>query len=80
VQWLGYPQACGKSLGSAEQCAPSEASSPDGLDDPAAHAPAAAGLEVRLSAVFAWTDDPGADLVTLVDTAMAQLEAELPLA
>jgi hypothetical protein len=50
------------------------------LDDPAAHAPAAAGLEVRLSAVFAWTDDPGADLVTLVDTAMAQLEAELPLA
>jgi hypothetical protein len=35
---------------------------------------------MSLSAVFAWTDDPGADLVTLVDTAMAQLEAELPLA
>jgi hypothetical protein len=34
---------------------------------------------VWLSALFAWAEDPDADLATAMDDGMAQLEAGLPL-
>lgn len=48
-------------------------------DDPAVRACAGAVLGVGLSAMFAATEDPNADIVSLIDEAMSQLEAGLPL-
>jgi AcrR family transcriptional regulator len=48
-------------------------------DDPAVRAVAGAVLGVGLSAMFAAAEDPGADLVSLIDEGMAHLEAGLPL-
>ena len=48
-------------------------------DDPAVRALAGAVLGVGLSAMFAWAEDRDADIVALVDEAMAQLEAGFPL-
>lgn len=48
-------------------------------DDPTVRAWAGAVIGVGLSAMFAWTANPTADLVALVDEAMAQLEAGFPL-
>jgi AcrR family transcriptional regulator len=48
-------------------------------DDPGVRAAAGAVLGVALSVMFAWAEDPDADIIALVDDAMAQLEAGLPL-
>ena len=48
-------------------------------DDPAARAAAGALLGVGLSAMFAAADDPSADLVSLIDEGLAQLQAGFPL-
>ena len=48
-------------------------------DDPGVRAVAGAVLGVGLSVMFAWAEHPAADLVALVDDAMAQLEAGLRL-
>lgn len=46
-------------------------------DDPGVRALAGAVLGVGLSVMFAWGEDPEADIVPLIDEAMAQLEAGL---
>ena len=48
-------------------------------DDPGVRAVAGAVLGVGLSVMFAWAEHPDADIVALVDDAMAQLEAGLRL-
>lgn len=48
-------------------------------DDPGVRALAGAVLGVGLSVMFAWAEHPDADIVALVDDAMAQLEAGLRL-
>ena len=48
-------------------------------DDPAVRAFAGAVPGVGLSAMFAATEDPRADVVSLIAEAMSQLEAGLPL-
>jgi AcrR family transcriptional regulator len=48
-------------------------------DDPAVRAAAGAVLGVGLSAMFAAAEDPGSDLVSMLDEGLAQLEAGLPL-
>jgi AcrR family transcriptional regulator len=48
-------------------------------DDPGPRALAGAITGVCLSAVFAWAEDPDADLAVLFDEAMSQLESGLPL-
>lgn len=47
-------------------------------DDPSVRAIAGAVMGVGLSAMFAASDDPEADLVSLIDEGLAQLEAGLP--
>jgi AcrR family transcriptional regulator len=49
-------------------------------DDVAVRALVGAVIGVGLSAMFAAADDPDADIVSLLDTMMAQLEAGFPLA
>jgi AcrR family transcriptional regulator len=46
-------------------------------DDPAMRAAAGAVLGVGLSAMFAAAEDPGSDLVSMLDEGLAQLEAGL---
>jgi AcrR family transcriptional regulator len=48
-------------------------------DDPAVRALSGAVLGVALSVMVAWAEDPGADVVALVDEAMAQIEAGFPV-
>jgi len=48
-------------------------------EDPAVRTLAGAVLGVSLSAMFEAAEDPGADVVQLIDEAMARLEAGLPL-
>jgi AcrR family transcriptional regulator len=48
-------------------------------DDLAVRAVVGAVIGVWMAAVFAAVDDPSADILTLMDEAMAQLEAGLPL-
>ena len=48
-------------------------------DDPGVRVLAGAVLGVGLAAMFAWAEDPEADIVSLVDDAMARLEAGLRL-
>jgi hypothetical protein len=48
-------------------------------DDLAERALAGAGLGVGLAAMLTWAEDPAADYLVLLDAAMAQLEAGLPL-
>ena len=48
-------------------------------DDPAVRALAGAVTGVGLSAMFAAADDPGADVASLIDEGMANLEAGLPM-
>jgi AcrR family transcriptional regulator len=48
-------------------------------DDPAVRAAAGAVMGVGLSAMFAAAEDPGSDLVSMLDEGLAQLEAGLPL-
>jgi MftR C-terminal domain len=48
-------------------------------DDPAVRAFAGAVLAARLSGMFAATEYPSTDIVSLIDEAMSQLEAGLPL-
>lgn len=48
------------------------------VDDPAVRALAGAVLGVALAAMFQWAEDPDADVTTLVDDAMAQLERGFP--
>jgi AcrR family transcriptional regulator len=48
-------------------------------DDPGVRALAGAVIGVGLSSMFAATADPGADIVSLIDEAMGQLEAGFPL-
>ena len=48
-------------------------------DDPAVRAAAGALLGVGLSAMFAAAENPDADIVSLIDEGLAQLEAGLPL-
>jgi hypothetical protein len=48
-------------------------------DDPAIRALVGAVIGVGLSAMFAAADDPSADLVVMIDEAMAHLEAGLAL-
>src|SRR5262245_41740911 len=47
--------------------------------DPGPRALAGAVAGVCLSAIFAWAEDPDADLAVLLDEAMSQLEGGLPL-
>jgi hypothetical protein len=47
-------------------------------DDLAVRALAGAVIGVGLSAMFAAADDPDADIISLIDTMMAQLEAGCP--
>jgi AcrR family transcriptional regulator len=48
-------------------------------DDPAVRAAAGAVMGVGLSAMFAAAEDPGSDLVSMLDEGLARLEAGLPL-
>ena len=48
-------------------------------DDPTVRAAAGALLGVGLSAMFAAAENPDADIVSLIDEGLAQLEAGLPL-
>ena len=48
-------------------------------DDPGVRVVAGAVLGVGLAAMFAWAEDPDADMLALVDDAMARLEAGLRL-
>ena len=48
-------------------------------DDPAVRATAGAVMGVGLSAMFAAADDPDADVLSLLDEGLAQLEAGLPI-
>ena len=48
-------------------------------DDPGVRTVAGAVMGVGLSVMFAWAEHPDADIVALVDDAMAQLEAGLRL-
>jgi len=48
-------------------------------DDPGVRVVAGAVLGVGLAVMFAWAEDPNADMVALVDDAMARLEAGLRL-
>ena len=48
------------------------------VDDQAVRALAGAVLGVALAAMFQWAEDPDADVTTLVDDAMAQLERGFP--
>jgi AcrR family transcriptional regulator len=48
-------------------------------DDPAVRALTGAVMGVGLAAMFAAADDPGADIVSLLDEGLAHLEAGLPL-
>ena len=48
-------------------------------DDPGVRVVAGAVLGVGLAVMFAWAEDPDADMVALVDDAMARLEAGLRL-
>lgn len=48
-------------------------------DDPAVRALAGAVMGVGLSAMFAAADDQGADVASLIDEGMANLEAGLPM-
>ncbi len=59
----------------AEAVAEREGRSPD---DPAVRALAGAVMGVGLSAMFAAAEDPQADVVSLVDDGLAQLEAGFP--
>jgi AcrR family transcriptional regulator len=49
-------------------------------NDPAVRTLAGAVLGVCLSALFAWAEDPEADIIALVDESIARLEAGLQLA
>jgi hypothetical protein len=48
-------------------------------DDPALRALTGAMLGVGLSAMFAAAENPNADIVSLIDEGLAQLEAGFPL-
>ena len=48
-------------------------------DDPGVRVMAGAVLGVGLAVMFAWADDPDADMLALIDDAMARLEAGLRL-
>ncbi|HKA51946.1 MAG TPA: TetR family transcriptional regulator [Candidatus Dormibacteraeota bacterium] len=48
-------------------------------DDPGVRVVAGAVLGVGLAVMFAWADDPDADMVALIDDAMARLESGLRL-
>ena len=48
-------------------------------DDPAVRVAAGAVMGVGLSAMFAEAEDPGSDLVSMLDEGLARLEAGLPL-
>ena len=48
-------------------------------DDPAVRALTGAMMGVGLSAMFAAAERPNADIVSLIDEGLAQLEAGLPL-
>lgn len=48
-------------------------------DDPAVRATAGAVMGVGLTAMFAAADDPDADVLSLLDEGLAQLEAGLPI-
>ena len=48
-------------------------------DDPAVRAAAGAVMGVGLSAMFAAAEDPGSDLVSMLDEGLAHLEAGLPV-
>jgi len=48
-------------------------------DDPAVRAATGAVMGVGLSAMFAAAEDPGSDIVSVLDEGLAQLEAGLPL-
>ena len=48
-------------------------------DDPGVRVVAGAVLGVGLAVMFAWAEDPAADMVALIDDAMARLEAGLRL-
>ena len=48
-------------------------------DDPAVRATAGVETGVGLSAMFAAADDPDADVLSLLDEGLAQLEAGLPI-
>src|SRR5215207_215452 len=48
-------------------------------DDPAVRAAAGAVMGVGLAAMFAAAEDPGSDLVSMLDEGLAQLAAGLPL-
>ncbi len=48
-------------------------------DDPAVRALTGAMMGVGLSAMFAAAENPNADIVSLIDEGLAQLEAGFPL-